>query len=73
MKTNRKQWFLDRIGKRVYRTNFECCDHCEKVYQEGIVIIDRIHAYYLQACQRELGIKYFDTIKERNDYENKSR
>ena len=44
----RKKWFLDRIGKKVYRDKSFCdCDVCKRVEKEGVVIHDDNHAIYL--------------------------
>lgn len=45
---NRKQWFLDRIGKRVYRDSNGCsCEVCKRIRDVGLVILDETHAIYL--------------------------
>ena len=45
---DRKQWFIDRIGKRVYRDANGCsCDVCNRIRDVGLVIMDKIHANYL--------------------------
>jgi len=52
MTAHKEQWFIDRIGKRIYRlTDTKCCDHCEKVLKEGLIIHDLTHAKYLYICQ----------------------
>jgi hypothetical protein len=57
----RKQWFLDRVGKRVYRDNVDCeCEICSCVGSEGLIVIDIDHAAYLTDISGELGIKYRD-------------
>lgn len=56
------QWFMDRIGKRIYRyTDTDCCEHCQKVFKEGLVIADSQHADYLYTCQLEMDLVYEDT------------
>ena len=64
---NRRQWFVDRIGKRVFRTPVDCCEHCTKVNKEGLVIHDEQHAQYLFDVECETPVKYFD-----KDEDNKS-
>ena len=55
------EWFQQRIGYRVYRTNGECqCESCTKVYKHGIVIYDIIQSRVLFDTQNELGLFYFD-------------
>lgn len=73
--TNRKQWFLDRIGKTVFRTDTYCnCDACTREYTEGVFIddaqiaeslsdVESHHAYHAKY------LKFFDTEQERNDFE----
>jgi hypothetical protein len=73
--SKRKQWFKDRIGKTVYRNKNTCdCKTCKRVYKNGLVITDDMHADYLFCCESEFTfeghpLKYFDTIKERNEFE----
>jgi hypothetical protein len=56
-----KKWFIDRIGKRVYRTESSCkCQTCVDVFINGLVISDEMHADYLYCCQNELNLFYFD-------------
>jgi len=68
-----RQWFVDRIGKRVYRKPLTCkCNSCQKCYvdiwdgkQNGEQNCSREqHADYLFLCHNEMGIKYFDTMEE---------
>lgn len=61
MEKHNKQWYQDRIGKRVYRTEASCqCDVCKKIGEVGLVIDDELHAQYLYDCQNELDLYYFD-------------
>lgn len=56
------QWFKDRIGKRVYRKNNVCkCPICLDAFENGLIIKDEDHAYYLRDIQNELGLTYQDT------------
>lgn len=56
-----KKWFIERIGKRIYRDRTSCsCKHCEETYRNGLVITDENHAYYVFDCHNEMGIKYYD-------------
>lgn len=44
----RKQWFIDRIGKRVFREETSCqCKSCKNISVDGLVINDEMHALYL--------------------------
>lgn len=55
-----KQWFIDRIGKLVFRNKNTCgCDSCKRVFNEGLVIQDYEHACYLNDVSFELGITYY--------------
>jgi len=74
---SRLQFFIDHIGKRVFRPMNECkahngknCAHCEDVYKNGLIVEDSIHASYLESVEAETNITYYGTIEERNDSEN---
>lgn len=70
---NRKQWFIDRIGKRVYRGMVSCpCESCQKAGKEGLVISDNDHANYLYDRERELGLKYYDSLEEVKNNKNET-
>ena len=59
--TDRQQWFIDRVGKRVFREDNECdCDLCRLVTKEGLVISDVSHALYL--AEIEFTYKYESDI-----------
>jgi len=65
--TDRQQWFLDRIGKRVFRNGDGCnCPSCLNVLDNGIIIASEEHAMYLDMIEStpDMGIKYFDTMDE---------
>jgi len=64
---DRTQWFLDRIGKRVFRNKDGCnCPSCLNVAEQGIVIASEEHARYLDMIEAtpDMEIKYFDTMEE---------
>ena len=70
----RHKWFLDRIGKKVYRNHRDCCEHCEEVYKNGLIISDATHATYLHDVESEFTAEgnpthYFDTREEMLEYE----
>lgn len=47
-----EQWFLDRIGKKVFRDINDCpCDTCKDIGAHGLTIVDRLHALYLYDIQ----------------------
>lgn len=52
------QWFLDRIGKRIYRYPLSC--HCKFCKRNYVNIGDCRHARYLYDCQNEMEVEYFD-------------
>lgn len=67
---NDKHWFIERIGKKVYRSNVGCkCSVCNDNYTNGLIIIDELHAIYLYDIQQEGIARYFDSIDERNEYD----
>ena len=67
--SDRKQWFIDRIGKRIYRDLDTCgCKHCADVVANGLVIHDEFHAGYLAdveaaAESEEVHLNYRDTLE----------
>jgi len=75
--TPRLTWFTERIGQRVFRTKNGCqCKVCDAVYHEGLIVIDKAHAEYLQEVEGDYqaggtDCRYFETREERDEYENK--
>ena len=52
--TKDKQWFLDRIGKRVFRdTHTDNSELAKAVKETGVVIKDELHADYMFSIQQE--------------------
>lgn len=75
---DRLQWFIDRIGKRVYRNHHDCCEHCETVYKGGLIIADENHANYLYDIEVEFTAdgeptQYFDTREEMLQWESENK
>lgn len=72
---DRLQWFIDRIGKRVWRNKTSCkCEVCKRIYEQGLIISDERHAMYLddvmEMYQSEgIALRYFDTRKEVIEFE----
>ncbi len=72
--SERQKWFLERIGKRVYRNDDGCdCDLCKQVLQHGVIITDRHQAQYLYDCECDFTadntpMRYFDTPEEVNEW-----
>ena len=55
------EWFIERIGKRVYRTKSSCpCPSCASVGVRGLIIFNEMHADYLFTIQNETELTYFD-------------
>lgn len=70
----RLQWFVDRIGQTLFRFKTDCdCAACQNVYSNGVLVKDKDHAYAIYTYEMELGIKYYDTILERDLSETKKR
>lgn len=66
----RYNWFSDRVGKTLFRIKGSCkCDVCAESYENGVFVLDKDHASYLHDCENELGLIYFDTKEERDEYE----
>jgi len=58
-------WFIDRIGKKIYRDNNKCnCNTCLAVFAQGLYINDKLHAQYLFDVQNEIGLIYRDTYEQ---------
>ena len=64
-----RQWFRNRVGKRIYRKKRSCkCLSCQKTYvdildgvRDGKQVVRRdFHADYLFMVHNEIGIKYYD-------------
>jgi hypothetical protein len=67
--THDLQWFIDRIGKRVFRdkdiSSYICsCDICKNIFEKGLIILDKEHAQYLFDVQNETGIRYYEKTHE---------
>ena len=69
-KLDRENWFIDRIGKMVFRNSFGCnCEECKDVEVNGILISNEMQAIYLSDCEGQFPfsgnpIRYFDTQEE---------
>lgn len=50
-----KQWFIERIGKRIYRDSRTCCLHCADVGENGLLVCDEQHASYLAGVDADFG------------------
>lgn len=72
----REKWFLDRIGKTIFRNKGFCdCARCLLVYNNGLILKDASQARYSMAIEGEswsdgqIGIRYFDTKEEVLEFE----
>jgi len=50
-----KKWFLNRVGKRIFRDKHICCPKCDEVTKNGLIISSKQHAEYLYLVQNEFG------------------
>lgn len=72
-------WFLERIGIRIYPSGYPCqCDSCKKYHENGFVMRDEMEADYIYSERSELAaegvkVEYFDSKQERDKYEKASR
>ena len=67
MANDRHQWFMDRIGKVIYRNGVTCdCKICTHVTAHGLVVQDEMHADYLEMVEAtpDMNVRYFDTMEE---------
>ena len=68
-----KQWFLDRIGKRVFRDNSGCgCPTCNDIVENGLIIRDKEHALHMYEVQNDYANEntYLNYKDEKNDVDN---
>ena len=56
-----KKWFMNRIGKRIFRKKMKyCCPDCNSVGINGLMVGNESHADYLFSCQNEMELFYAD-------------
>jgi hypothetical protein len=71
----RKQFFIDNIGKRLYRNDTGCeCTVCKSVYENGIIPMDALEATYLYDIETDFTAdghptRYFLTKEEAREFE----
>ena len=54
-----KQWFIDNIGKRIYRDKSNCkCIDCRDSEDNWFIIIDKTHAWYLYDIEQSYAIQW---------------
>lgn len=70
----RLQWFISRIGHRIYRNDDGCsCNVCKHIVEYGLVIKDRLQAEYCYDCECDFNadgtpLRYFDTKEEVSEW-----
>lgn len=58
-----KEWFIERIGKRIYRdtqclkNEEDCCTTCKDVSKNGLVVADVLHAEYLSSIDADFAVE----------------
>lgn len=64
--TARQQWFMDRIGKRVYLSSPCSCGICKSMGIKGVLIHSEADAKYFfgEESESESAFKFFDTPQE---------
>lgn len=68
--TTRLHFFIDHVGKPIFRTRNGCsCELCERTYENGLIVQDKVHASSLASIETLTNIRYYATIEERNDSE----
>ena len=71
---DRRNWFISRIGKRVFRNDVSCqCKTCQNITKLGLVINDEMDAEDLYYHETDLSIegvkiRYFDYKEEVNEF-----
>lgn len=50
---HRLAWFERRIGRRIFRNQHKCCNHCDNITKNGLIVYDKQHAGYLHLIQCE--------------------
>jgi hypothetical protein len=67
--SEREQWFIDRVGKRVYSNRQKSIQHLN---DNGIIIecVGYAHGLYnIELSFKDIPIKFFDTPEERDAFE----
>lgn len=66
------QWFLDRVGKRVFRDNVIDSEYDKKTSELGIIISNELQAQYMFDIQQDfyhesgINLNYRDEDKKAN-------
>lgn len=57
----KKKWFIERIGKKIYRNKDNCkCKTCAIIVEFGLTISDKEHADYLYTLQNDFFAEGLD-------------
>lgn len=54
-KPKTKAWFIERIGKRIFRDPTECCPTCKNTAENGLIVSDEAHADYLYCTENDFA------------------
>ena len=54
--TERDQWFIDRIWKRIYRDDDWCS--CKNIVENGLIVHDKNHATYLATVEWDFAAEW---------------
>jgi len=58
-----KEWFIERIGKRIFRdgqclkNEKKCCETCKFVFENGLIVADENHAEYLSMIDVDFAVE----------------
>ena len=67
-----KQWFIERIGKRIFLENNHCpCAICVDVFENGLIIDSNYMAQFFFDCQNQMGMIYSDKKLDTNRHEQR--
>ncbi len=74
VENDRHQWFMDRIGKRVYLYSYCTCSICKSMGSKGVSILSESDAKYFfdEESESEGALKFFDTMEEVLKFKEKS-
>ena len=64
--TSRQQWFMGRIGQRVYLGSCCSCGICKSMESRGVLIMSESDAKYFfdEESESEGAFRFFDTPEE---------
>lgn len=50
-------WFQNKIGKKIFRDYYKCCDTCDEIFKNGLIIKDKEHAEVLYNTQNDFEVE----------------